>query len=138
MTGRYDDIMHLSRPQSRRAKMTLQNRAAQFAPFAALTGYDAAIRETGRLTDQRRELDENEKARINGQLQFLAAHVGSRPWIAVTYFSPDERKTGGAYVTFTGALEKIDPYRACLSFEDGTQIFIGDIWQITEAPCVDN
>lgn len=137
MTERYEDMIGMERPVSRRAKMSPINRAAQFAPFAALTGYDAAIRETGRLTEQRRELDENEKEQLNRQLQFLAGHLGNRPRIAVTYFCPDARKTGGAYVTFTGLLEKIDPYRGCLSFSDGTQILIEDICQILDGSCVD-
>ena len=129
----YADIIHLSRPVSRRAKMTPLNRAAQFAPFAALTGYDAAIRETGRLTRNRGELDENEKAILNSQLRFLADRAGENTEITVTYFEPDERKDGGDYVTHTGIFRKIDPYLRAVCFTDGTVIGIEEIFAITLA-----
>lgn len=137
MTNPYEDIIHLSRPESRRAKMTLLNRAAQFAPFAALTGHDAVIRETGRLTQNRKTLDENEKARLNQILCILASRVKEKPEITVTYFQPDDRKSGGAYLTFTGALQKIDPYETCLCFTDGTQIGIEEIIAIEDGFCID-
>lgn len=127
----YEDIIHLERPPSRRAKMSALNRAAQFAPFAALTGYDATVRETGRLTEKRVELDENEKAILNGKLRFLAEHLGEKPAIRVIFFQPDRRKEGGAYLTLTGRFRKIDPYSASLCFEDGTAIPIEDIYGLT-------
>ena len=133
----YEDIIHLSRPVSRRAKMTALNRAAQFAPFAALTVYDAAIRETGRLTQRRRELDENEKERVNGYLRFLAAHSKENLKITVTYFEADERKEGGSYRAHTGLFRKIDPYLGTLCFEDGTAVLIEEIYGISMGESVD-
>lgn len=133
----YEDIIYLSRPVSRRAKMTALNRAAQFAPFAALTGYDAAIRETGRQTQSRRELDENEKELVNGYLRFLAAHSGENPKITVTYFEADERKEGGCYREHTGLFRKIDPYLGTLCFEDGIAVLIEEIYGISMGGSVD-
>ena len=138
MTHPYGDIIHLSRPQSRRAKMSGINRAAQFAPFAALTGYEASIQESGRLTGCRKELDEDEKARLNGILCALAEKLERRPVITVTRFVPDIRKDGGAYECFTGCLKKIHVLTGCLEFEDATQIPIEGICQIQEGDCVDN
>lgn len=129
----YADIIHLPRPKSSRAKMTPGNRAAQFAPFAALTGYDDAIRETGRLTQSRRELDENEKELLDAQLRFLADHIRENREITVTYFEPDPRKEGGAYQHHTGMIGKIDPYLGAVCFEDGTVVLIEEISGISIA-----
>lgn len=137
MNGPYDDIICLNRPQSRRAKMSAINRAAQFAPFAALNGHEAAIRETGRQTDCRKELDENEIDQLNRALCFLAGSLDNRPRITVTYFVPDEIKEGGAYELFTGRLKRIDSYEHCLCFENGKKINIADICKIEEEICVD-
>ena len=130
MTDRYDDIIRLSRPKSRRAKMSAINRAAQFAPFAALSGHEAAIQETGRLTGCRKELDENEKALLNRMLFALAGCLETRPRITVTYFVPDWVKEGGTYETFTGRLTKIDAYGHCLCFASGMKIDFADICKI--------
>ena len=127
MTERYDDMLYMARPQSRRARMSSINRAAQFAPFAALNGHEAAILESGRLTDCKRELDENEKARLNRKLCALADCLDRHPEITVTYFLPDGRKQGGSYERFCGRLEKIQLLTGVLQFEDGTGIPIEDI-----------
>lgn len=127
MNHPYDDIIHLNRPVSRHAKMTGENRAAQFAPFSALTGFDAVIAETGRLTQSKRELDEDEIARLNAQLVALMGAGKQQPEIEVTYFQSDARKDGGAYRTHCGRLKKIDPYQSCLHFIDGTVIGIEEI-----------
>ena len=109
MSGQYDDIIRLPHPDSpRHPRMSLYDRAAQFSPFAALTGHSAAIAETGRLTDQRTELDEYEMARVDAELQRLQELLPSRPTASITYFVPDERKNGGSYQTVTGEVKRID------------------------------
>ena len=102
MTGKYDDIIHLPHHVSAtRPRMPMLDRAAQFSPFVALTGYEAAVRETARLTDQRVELDESAKAELDRKLRLLLSLPG-QPEASITYFRPDERKEGGAYETVTG------------------------------------
>ena len=116
---RYDDILHLPRPVStRHPSMSRGDRAAQFAPFAALTGHDALLRETGRLTEEETELTEDEKALLNRQLQSLAECLSQSPEITVTWFRPDDRKPGGACLTATGRLVRLDPYTQTLHLED--------------------
>lgn len=110
----YEDIISLSRPISRHPRMSMTDRAAQFSPFAALTGYDAAIAETGRVTDERIHLDESEKAVLDQKMQHLEKNLSTQPEIKVTYYIPDERKSGGRYVTATGRLKKIDLYERVL------------------------
>lgn len=131
MSGQYDDILHLPRPVSpNRKRMSIVDRAAQFSPFAALTGYDAVIRETGRLTDRQFELDESEKLRLDDQLRMLAAVQEGHPKITVTYFIPDERKTGGAYERITGRLRKVDAYEKALILTDGTFLYFSRIREL--------
>ena len=103
------------------------DRAAQFSPFAALTGYDAAIKETGRLTDQRIELSEDSRAALDRNQQLLVECLADHPEVSVTYFIPDERKSGGAYVTVTGIVKKVDDYQRLLLLTDGTKIPLDDI-----------
>ena len=125
---RYDDIIDLPHHQSAtRSHMPLIDRAAQFSPFAALTGYEAVITETARLTDQRIELDEDAKAVITRKLQVIVKHIRERPEIAVTWFRPDEKKDGGAYVTVTGEVRCIDEYDQAILMMDGTRIPICDM-----------
>lgn len=131
MTGPYDDILYLPHHVSpQRAHMPMSDRAAQFSPFAALTGYEAAIKETARLTDERRQLDENEKEILNGKLQAIAEHLKERPQITITYFKPDERKSGGAYVTVTGTVIKMNMYRRTVIMENGLEISVDDMFEI--------
>lgn len=107
----YDDIISLPHHVSaRHPQMPLLDRAAQFSPFAALTGHDAAIKETARLTEERVELDENSKAVLNRRLKLLWEHCKEQPEVTITYFEPDERKSGGAYVTTAGKVRKMDSY----------------------------
>ena len=124
----YDDIIDLPRPRSAHEPMPMSDRAAQFSPFAALTGYEDAIDETARLTDARVELGESAVEELERKLIDLAARISERPEISVTYFVPDERKTGGAYVTHTGTLKRIDELGRELVFADGARIAVGDIF----------
>ena len=130
-THRYDDIIHLSRPVSRkRSPMSNFDRAAQFSPFAALTGYDAVIAESGRLTDAQIELDEGGKALLDEKLQLIQAHLAENPEVKLTVFCPDSRKTGGAYEEITGNVKKIDPVARCIVLTGGEVISIDRIYDI--------
>ena len=130
-TDKYNDIINLPHHRSEKhPRMTMINRAAQFSPFAALTGHDAAIKETARLTDERIELDESAKAIIDKKLQFIEENIKNKPVISVTYFEPDERKKGGEYVTETSAVNKIDSYTGCLVMQSGHIISIDEIIEI--------
>lgn len=131
MSGKYDDIIRLSRPVStKRVPMSRYDRAAQFSPFAALTGYDGVIQETARLTDRQVELDEGGKAELDEKLREIRENIGSMPRVTVTYFREDSRKDGGAYITLTGKVKKIDQYTQTLVFADGSGIDIGSIYAI--------
>lgn len=128
----YDDILSLPHHVSTvHPPMPISDRAAQFSPFAALTGYDAAIKETGRRTEEKMELDEEAKAVLDAKLQILREKRTSRPEVTITYFQPDERKSGGKYLTETGVIRKIDPYKRILLLETGTQIPISSIMDVT-------
>lgn len=140
MNGTYDDIIHLPHHVSAtRPQMTASDRAAQFSPFAALTGYDAAIKETARLTDERVKLDEYMKDVLSDRLQILADRIKEHPEIVITYFQPDAKKKGGAYVTAVGTVKKIDEYERIVVMTDGTLIPIDEIisidGQIFETMC---
>ena len=129
--GNYDDIIDLPHHvSSTRPRMPMIDRAAQFQPFRALTGYEDAVRETARLTDRRIELTEEEKARLDAALQRLMDSISSRPQVSVTWFQPDKRKAGGAYVTTTGRLKKIDNLEGVLILLGGERIVIEDILDI--------
>ena len=131
MDGKYEDIISLQPPQPvGRVPMPLQDRAAQFAPFAALTGFDGVITETGRLTDDPAELTEGEIAMLDGVLRRLSDRLEEKPQAVVEYFLPDGRKKGGAYVRAAGVVKKIDLYYRELCMEDGTRIPIDRIYQI--------
>jgi uncharacterized protein (UPF0248 family) len=110
--------------------MAAIDRAAQFSPFAALTGYDAAIKETARLADEKVELDEYLKEALSDRLQIIADRIKEHPEIAITYFQPDARKNGGAYVTTIDTAKKIDEYERVIVMNDGTAIPIDDIINI--------
>lgn len=123
MSGKYDDIIALPHHVSRkRAPMSMTDRAAQFSPFAALTGYDAAIAETGRLTEGYVDLGEGSKEALNEKLKLLQAAQQAQPEVTVTYFCPDERKQGGSYRTVSGRIKKVDAVGQRLLFTDGTRI----------------
>ena len=121
--GNYDDIIHLPHPVStKHARMARLDRAAQFSPFAALTGFDATIAETGRLTDESIELDESRKEVLNQRLRHIVSMIGRQPGVRITYFREDERKAGGAYVTVSGRVKKVDAYDHAIVLTDGTVI----------------
>lgn len=123
ITHKYDDIINLPHHVSdTRPHMPLIDRAAQFSPFAALTGYDEAVTETARLTDTMLELDETQKEVISDQLRNLHEHIKERPEVKITYFVPDEKKDGGAYVSTVGQIKRIDEYDAVVLFYDGTSV----------------
>lgn len=124
----YEDILHLPHPTSKNhPRMSIQERAAQFSPFAALTGHAAAIAETARLTDRKMELDEDTRAELDRRQAILLEQISERPEVTVTWFQPDERKDGGAYVTTTGWLKKIDEIERVLVLTDGTRIPLEDV-----------
>lgn len=133
--GKYDDIIGLPHHvSSKRPHMPMLDRAAQFQPFRALTGYEDAVHETARYTDEKVELTEDEKALLDVKLQRLADNLTDRPQVTLTWFQPDKRKTGGAYVTATGQLKKIDDLEGALILASGERIVIEDILdiQVTE------
>ena len=128
MTGPYDDIINLPHPTSaKHPRMPLYDRAAQFSPFAALSGHAAAIRETARLTDRRMELDEDTKAVLDLKQQILSDRIAERPEVSVVWFRPDEKKDGGQYVTTVGQLKKVDDIARILQLADGTTISLDEI-----------
>ena len=128
MSGKYDDIIHLPHPTSaNHPRMPMIDRAAQFSPFAALVGHGAAIEETARLTDRKIELTEDEKALLDEKLRLLLEAGGEGVF---TYYLPDERKDGGAYVTAEGEIKKFDPLEGRVILKNGTAIPVEDILEI--------
>lgn len=128
---RYDDIIHLPHHVSAaHPQMARSDRAAQFAPFAALTGHEAAIKETARLTDEKITLDENARALLDEKLRMVQEMPEDRREITVTYFLPDKKKTGGHYISATGKVKKIDGYGQSLVMTDGSRIPLDDIIEI--------
>lgn len=133
MSGKYDDMIGLPHHTSpRHPRMSMRDRAAQFAPFSALTGYGDTIDETARLTDGRIVLTEDAKALLDLKQQLLQARIDSQPEITVTYFVADAKKSGGAYQTVKGRLLRIDPVDKTLVLTDGKRIKAEDVLSITE------
>ena len=129
--SRYDDIIGLPHHVSENhPPMSRANRAAQFSPFAALTGFGAVIDETARLTEEKIELDDHAKAELDETLRMIGENIAARPEVTVTYFVPDERKTGGAYVTERHRVKKLDPIAQSLTMTDGTVIAMDDVCAI--------
>lgn len=129
--GAYDDIIDLPHHVSKKhPQMSMQDRAAQFSPFAALTGHNEAIKETQRLTQQRIELDEYEKGRINAKLQMIQNKIEQHPQITVTYFEPDYKKDGGEYRTVTDSVKKIDENQHKMILENEEEIKLENILSI--------
>ena len=127
----YDDIINLSRPQYHDLPpMSIHDRAAQFSPFAALVGYDAAVEETARLTDSRREMEEDEKNELNRQLSELNKRLSERPRIRVTYFIRDRKKEGGRYASKIGNARTIDQAENRIIFTDGESVPVKDMYSV--------
>ncbi len=126
-----EDIINLPHHIStKHPQMSLQDRAAQFSPFAALTGYEAAVKETARLTDRRIELDEGEKEKINLQLQQIRENLAEGPEATFVYFVPDPRKEGGSYVTVTGRVLGIDEFKREILLQDGQIVPIDELFAV--------
>lgn len=127
----YADIINLPHHElTTRQRMPLINRAASFAPFAALTGYDEAVKETARLTDARIELDEGSKEILNDKLRIAEDRADEQPEVSITYFLPDKKKSGGAHITTKAVIKRIDEYERLVIFTDKSSIPIDDIYEI--------
>ena len=128
VSHKYDDIINLPHHVSKKhPQMSLHDRAAQFSPFAALTGHKAAINETARLTDEKQILSEDVIAKLNEQLNLIKENIGTNLIVTITYFVPDDRKSGGAYISNTGVVKKIDEYNHTVILTDKTVIPIEQI-----------
>lgn len=131
MSDQYDDIINLPHHvSSTRPQMSMIDRAAQFSPFAALTGYDAAIKETGRLTDERIEMDDESFKVLNIKFQILHDHMDEEPEVTFIYFKPDERKAGGAYLRQTGVVKKIQEFERQIVLVSGAVIPMDEVQDI--------
>ena len=141
MKSDYSDIIHLPHHVSKtHPQMSMHDRAAQFSPFAALTGYDSAILETARLTEEKITLNEDMQELLDIKFQQLLEHLSEKPLISITFFCPDKRKQGGSYVSISGTVKKLDLLQRILTLEDGMQIFLDDILSsklIPPPPCRD-
>lgn len=131
MSDPYADIIHLAyQKSSRRPRMPIHHRAAQFAPFAALTSHEGAIKEVARQTTDQIELDESSIQQLNEKLQVLKNHLRHQPSVKLTYFQPDERKLGGAYVTLTGNVRRIDEVHQLLVMSQDISIPLSNLLDI--------
>ena len=128
ISHKYDDIINLPHHVSKKhPQMSLHDRAAQSSPFAALTGHKAAINETARLTDEKQILSEDVIAKLNEQLNLIKENIGTNQTVTITYFVPDDKKSGGAYISNTGVVKKIDEYNRTVIMTDKTVIPIEQI-----------
>ena len=129
--GKYDDMLNMPHHvSSTRPHMSMHDRAAQFSPFAALVGYDDAVKETARLTNEKQELTADKIADLNQKIAFLTEHADERPEVTIEYFIPDEKKAGGKYVTLSGTFRRIDEYNHNMVFVSGEEIPLNDIFAI--------
>lgn len=129
--GKYDDIIDLPHHISKKhPQMSLEARAAQFAPFAALTGYDDAVKETARLTNERIDLDDEAKMMLDAILQIIREQLSEKPLVTITYFVPDAKKDGGKYITTNGNVKKIDDYKHLIILDNSLEIPIDEIIDI--------
>ncbi len=126
----YDDIINLDRPVSKRPSSSMESRASQFAPFAALVGYDSEIKETARLTDKQIVLDDCQKEIISDKLNYLNEHLNDQNEITITYFIKDSKKSGGRYLQKTGIIKRIDLVKKNVKFTDNSIISMKDIINI--------
>ena len=127
----YEDIVDLPHHVSKKhPQPTMADRAARFAPFAAITGYEEMVLEEARVTDERIEMDESSKAALNEKLNMILEFIDEQPEVSITYFEPDKRKAGGAYVTVTGTVKRIDEYEHLVIMTDGKKINIDEIYNL--------
>lgn len=132
MNKNYDDIINIPHWNPKgHPRMSIEARSAQFAPFAALTGYEGAIKETARLTDRRIEIDDGLKQELNSKLQYALENSEKNPVVVITYFLPDDKKNGGKYVDKIGQIKKIDNVEGFIIFKDKSKIKIDDVIDIT-------
>jgi len=131
VTGKYDDIINLPRHKSKkRPAMPIEDRAAQFSPFSALTTYEEKIKETARITERRIKLDKYMTEKLNHKLKILQDKINDEIEISICYFKPDDKKDGGAYITNTAIVEKIDEYNKRILLDDGTVIPMAEVIRI--------
>lgn len=127
----YEDIVDLPHHVSKKhPQPTMADRAARFAPFAAITGYEEMVLEEARVTDDRIEMDESSKAALNEKLNMILEFVDEQPEVSITYFEPDMRKAGGAYITVIGTVKRIDEYEHLVIMTDGKKINIDEIYNL--------
>ena len=127
----YEDIVDLPHHVSKKhPQPTMADRAARFAPFAAITGYEEMVLEEARVTDDRIEMDESSKAALNEKLNMILEFLDEQPEVSITYFEPDKRKAGGAYITVIGTVKRIDEYEHLVIMTDGKKINIDDIYNL--------
>ena len=123
MTNDYDDIINQPHYEPKHhPRMSMWNRAAQFAPFAALTGYDTAIQESNRVTEDWINLEESGNEELNRKMELILSKLSEQPHVTIEYFVPDEHKEGGSYQSYTGNIKRIDEYEKCIAFTDGKEI----------------
>lgn len=127
----YEDIIDMPYHKSEvHQHMSLYDRAAQFSPFAALTGHEDAIEETGRLTVSKADIDESVKEKLDAELIRIIDKIDECPCISVTYYKPDEKKSGGAYITYEGNIRKIDEYARTIVMDNEINILFDDIVEL--------
>lgn len=127
----YTDIINLKRPVSNHNHLSIESRASQFSPFAALTGYDSEVKETARITDKRIDIDDGLREMLNAKLNYLNDHIKENSNISITYFVKDPKKEGGKYLTKQGIIKRIDTVNEIIKFNDNTSISMNDIINIT-------
>lgn len=126
----YEDIINLDRPRSKHIKQSIESRASQFAPFAALSGYDKAVKETARLTDEKRIIDDSVKIMINDKLNYINSHINENIKVSISYFEKDKYKPGGKYIIKNGIIKKINSINKIIIFLDNFTIKMSDIENI--------
>lgn len=127
----YDDIINLNRPISKHKHMTIEERSAQFAPFAALVGYDNAVKETARLTENKIELNDEQQDMLNFKLRYLYDNINNKNEVTITHFVKDNKKVGGKYINTAGIIKQIDPVQENIKLNNNVIIYMNDIINIT-------
>lgn len=127
----YDDIINLNRPISKHKHMTIEERSAQFAPFAALVGYDNAVKETARLTENKIEMNDEQQDMLNFKLRYLYDNINNKNEVTITHFIKDNKKVGGKYINTIGIIKQIDPVQENIKLSNNVIIYMNDIINIT-------